>query len=106
MGGSGAKESPSPLTLVLCLFAVQARSNLTLVSPKGASAVPKSEIFSSKSQVQPSIHPDANTLPATFVQETVKEQKLTQPTPSVAWRSVLLTRRNLRDTRLDRPQGL
>ena len=33
------------------------------------------------------------------VQATVNDQKLTEPTPSVAWTRVLLTRRNLRDTR-------
>ena len=39
--------------------------------------------------------------PPPLVQATVKDQKLTEPTPSVAWTRVLLTRRNLRDTRVD-----
>ena len=38
--------------------------------------------------------------PPLLVQATVNDQKLTEPTPSVAWTRVLLTRRNLRDTRV------
>ena len=36
-----------------------------------------------------------------LVQATVNDQKLMEPTPSVPWTRVLLTRRNLRDTRVD-----
>ena len=40
------------------------------------------------------------------VQATVNDQKLTVPTLGVAWTRVLLTHRNSRDTRVDRPQGV
>ena len=43
--------------------------------------------------------------PPSLVQATVNDQKLTEPTPSVAWTRVLLARRNLRDTRADRVRG-
>ena len=36
-----------------------------------------------------------------LVQATVNDRTLTEPTPSVAWTRALLTRRNLRDTRVD-----
>ena len=39
--------------------------------------------------------------PPPLVQATVNDQKLTEATPSVAWIRVLLTRRNLHDTRVD-----
>ena len=39
--------------------------------------------------------------PPPLVQATVNDQKLMEPTPSVAWTWALLTRRNLRDTRVD-----
>ena len=44
--------------------------------------------------------PCTRTLPP-LVQATVNDQKLTEPTPSVGWTRVLLTHRNLRDTRVD-----
>ena len=36
-----------------------------------------------------------------LIQATVNDQKVTEPTPNVAWTRVLLARRNLRDTRVD-----
>ena len=39
--------------------------------------------------------------PPPLVQATVNDQKLTEPTPSVAWTGALLMRRYLRDTRVD-----
>ena len=41
-----------------------------------------------------------HTPPPPLVQATVNDQKLRKPTPSVAWTSVLFTRRNLRDARV------
>ena len=42
--------------------------------------------------------------PPPFVQATVNDKKLTDPMPRVAATRVLLMCRNLRDTRVDRPQ--
>ena len=58
--------------------------------------------------LQPRHHFDTNfrslppkLYPPPLVQATVNNQKLTEPTPRVAWTRALLTRRNLRDTRVD-----
>ena len=44
--------------------------------------------------------------PPPLVQATVNDQKLTEPTPRVAWTRVLLTCHNLHDTGVDHPQGV